>query len=441
VFVALNKKSLVVQSNKLIEARYRLSVEEQKIIKILISQIRKDDKDFQDYEFRIKDLAELLGMTYDNPYVALRRITKRLITRPLEFENPETGELLQTAWLSSARYRAGEGVVSLHFDPSLKPLLLQLQSYFTKYELENVLRFTGQYAIRFFEFQKSYLGQNKKEIVLGLAELRIRLGLRKDEYEQFSDFKRRVLEPARIELLEKTGKSFHWEPVRRGVGGKIVGIRCTFDENSETQEALKAAEPELPKEELGSPVVGELRTCGVSLRKAQEIVAAHPAEKVREKIAMIKRHGGEFRNRAGFLVRAITEDWSDEEIEQRKREKECRRAEKERREQEAREQAAQRIADGFRSYRMQRARELAAGLPEEEKARIVKNYSDKGLFSIFRKRPEFDLGSGVFLAHVMGEIADRLPTLGEYLQETGTALTDTERAAVEQTMGHDNQGN
>jgi plasmid replication initiation protein len=62
VFVELNKKSLVVQSNKLIEARYRLSVEEQKIVKILISQIRKDDKDFQDYEFRIKDLAELLGL-------------------------------------------------------------------------------------------------------------------------------------------------------------------------------------------------------------------------------------------------------------------------------------------------------------------------------------------------------------------------------------------
>jgi len=31
VFVELNKKSLVVQSNKLIEARYRLSVEEQKV--------------------------------------------------------------------------------------------------------------------------------------------------------------------------------------------------------------------------------------------------------------------------------------------------------------------------------------------------------------------------------------------------------------------------
>jgi len=62
----------------LIEAKYRLSIEEQKIVKILISRIQKDDKDFQDYEFHVKDLAELLGMTYYNPYVVLRKITKNL---------------------------------------------------------------------------------------------------------------------------------------------------------------------------------------------------------------------------------------------------------------------------------------------------------------------------------------------------------------------------
>ena len=58
----VNKKTLVVQSNSLVQAKYRLSVEEQKIIKILISQIQRDDKDFQNYEFRIRELAEMLGM-------------------------------------------------------------------------------------------------------------------------------------------------------------------------------------------------------------------------------------------------------------------------------------------------------------------------------------------------------------------------------------------
>ncbi len=46
--IEVNKKSLVVQSNTLVEAKYRLSVEEQKIIKILIAQIQREDEDFKD---------------------------------------------------------------------------------------------------------------------------------------------------------------------------------------------------------------------------------------------------------------------------------------------------------------------------------------------------------------------------------------------------------
>jgi len=131
----------VVQSNRLVEAKYRLSVEEQKIIKILVSQIQKEDEDFKDYEFRIKELAELLGMEHSNPYGVLRVITKKLVSRVLEFYNPETSTLLQTSWLSSAEYKTGQGTVAMCFDPKLKPLLLQLQSYFTKYELGHILRF------------------------------------------------------------------------------------------------------------------------------------------------------------------------------------------------------------------------------------------------------------------------------------------------------------
>ena len=166
VVLEVNKKALVVQSNSLVEAKYRLSVEEQKIIKILISQIKRDDVDFHDYEFHIIDLAEMLGMEHKDAYGVLREITKNLISRVLEFYNQETGMLLQVAWLASAKYKKGQGTVSMSFHPSLKPLLLQLQSYFTKYELGQVLQFKGQYTIRFFELRKSFLGKRKKKFSL-----------------------------------------------------------------------------------------------------------------------------------------------------------------------------------------------------------------------------------------------------------------------------------
>ena len=101
----VDKKSLVVQGNSLVEAKYRLSVEEQKIIKILISQIKRDDRDFHDYEFRIMDLAEMLGMEHKDAYGVLEKITERLVSRVLKFYNQETQTLLQASWLSSTKYK------------------------------------------------------------------------------------------------------------------------------------------------------------------------------------------------------------------------------------------------------------------------------------------------------------------------------------------------
>lgn len=345
VFV-VNKKTLVVQSNRLVEAKYRLSVEEQKIVKILISQIQKDDKDFQDYEFHVKELAELLGMKHKDPYGVLQKITERLMTRVLKFYNPETQTLLQASWLSSALYKKGEGTVSLRFDPYLKPLLLQLQSYFTKYELGQVMQFKGQYTIRFYEFRKSFLGRRKKEVTFTLKELRDVLGLKKEEYKEFFNFKNRVLEPARIELLEKAGQSFTWEPIKQGRGGKITSVRFVFDgeveesadenkeEPEERQQALSLAvdqEPE-PKEKAMQSVLSdeaqavfdELLGLGVGEKMARVMVEKYSAEQIREKIK-IMNNKKDVENRAGFVVSAIREDWKDEKAERERLAQEAKR--------------------------------------------------------------------------------------------------------------------
>ena len=48
----MNRKKdnyLVSKSNNLIEARYRLSVQEQRLIAIMVSDIKPDDRDFKKY--------------------------------------------------------------------------------------------------------------------------------------------------------------------------------------------------------------------------------------------------------------------------------------------------------------------------------------------------------------------------------------------------------
>ena len=423
----MSNKNLVVQSNRLIEARYRLSVEEQKIIKILISRIGKDDKDFQDYEFHIKELANLLGMNYDNPYVVLKRITKRLITKPLEFENPETNELLQCAWLSSALYRMGQGTITLCFDPKLKPLLLQLKSYFTKYDLEQIMQFKGQYAIRFFEFRKSFLGRNIKETIFTLRQLWETLGLKKNEYKEFFNFKNRILEPARLELLEKTGKSFIWEPIKQGRGGKIVSIRFIFDgDDAITGEATPVSSPtaaETPEPSLPDEVqiiFQALLGLGIATKAAQDMVNQHSPDQLQAALTLTQQQT-DLQNPPGFLVEALNGHWRDPRAEQVKK-KQQKRQEKE--DTETRKKTLQQLKRRFAEHRVAIARTAYEQAPEP----VVQQWQNDFTQTqppILRKGKGIGFENPRFRAFVMERLV--LPTLNEFLEKEGIQLQEEER--------------
>ncbi len=451
--IEVNKKSLVVQSNTLVEAKYRLSVEEQKIIKILISQIQREDEDFKAYEFHIRELAKMLGMEHKDPYRVLEKITERLMSRVLKFSSSETNTLLQVSWLSSTIYKKGEGTVILRFDPNLKPLLLQLQSYFTKYELGQVLQFKGQYTIRFFEFRKSFLGKNKKVVEFPLNKLREAFGLGKNEYQEFDNFRRRVIEPARIELLEKTGQSFVWEAIRQGRGGKVVGIRFVFD--GETENEVVAVSESTPKtenqkmeetNELVSVPTVEPESFKQTLSEGAQLliengisesVAVSLGEKygipyLREKIALANLHPDYIKNKAGFLIQAIKENWVDADIVRNQQKNIAANAEK------RREETRKQVKGIWDRYRVQR---YALGLKKYEKmaSEEIQKLKDeflaglKDIFrNVYRKKENFGYEDGMFQSFFLNTL--ELPSFENFLVAEGITLSGEEREILEREV-------
>ena len=440
--LVVDEKSLVVQSNKLVEAKYRLSIEEQKIIKILIAQIKRDDEDFKEYEFHVRDLARMLGMEHTNTYGVLEKITERLISRVLKFYNPETETLLQTSWLSSAEYKKGQGTVKMCFDPKLKPLLLQLQSYFTKYELGKILQFKGQYTIRFFEFRKSFIGRNKKEVIFTLKELWEIFGLKKDEYAIFKNFKNRVLEPARLELKEKTGKSFSWEAVRQGRGGKVVGVRIVFDgEAEEEKETVAVQENSITQEKQkqeGNPIiepeksktVALLMDYGISENIAVQLADGRTVDYIQEKIALANAHPEYVKNRAGFIVQAVRENWVDEDIVRMRQEEMRRNAQNEASERRKRLQGI------WERYKVQKHN---LGLVEFQKRSLKEIERLKEEFlaglnnfmrNLYQKKKDFGYADGPFRSFFFQKLGN-IPTFDMYLVAEGVTLTEEERAMIE----------
>jgi hypothetical protein len=210
------KNRIVRKSNVLVEASYKLSTQEQRIVLFLVSMLKPDDEDFKDYSLSIKEFSDLVGGNNKSHYKDIRGITKKLISRVFSIKTQE--EELQISWLSSAQYISGQGIVILSFDRKLKPFLLQLKSRFTKFPLHLVMQLRSSFSIRFYELLKQYHKIGLR--VFDVDDLRGKLGIEKDQYKNFSDFKRYVLLVAQEELAEKTDISFKFEEIKigRGVG-------------------------------------------------------------------------------------------------------------------------------------------------------------------------------------------------------------------------------
>ena len=133
-------ENFVVKSNALVEARYRLSLQESQIILWLLTQIQPEDEDFKPHKLEIIEFTKLTQVSSGNKYSELRRITKQLMQRIIEIYEHKTEEFIQAAWLSSARYQIKQGCVLLQFSPLLKPYLLQLKSHFTKIDVIDTLK-------------------------------------------------------------------------------------------------------------------------------------------------------------------------------------------------------------------------------------------------------------------------------------------------------------
>ena len=224
-----NEKALVTKHNKLIQAKYSLTLQEKRLIYWLISEISPDDGDFKPYRVSVKELTTFLGMENNNRiYQQMAQVTERLMRRVMKIEEPENESLLQVAWVSSARYHLGKGCVDISFDPQLKPYLIQLKSHFTSIELRYAIHLQSVYAMRIYELLKQY--RKIGERVLPIVELRDMLGILPQKYQYINDFRRYVIDIAQREINTKTDIRFDYSELKQG--RRITEIRFVVSSNT-----------------------------------------------------------------------------------------------------------------------------------------------------------------------------------------------------------------
>ncbi len=235
--LVMSPKALIVKANKLVEARQRLSIQEQRIILLLISKIRPEDVNFLWYKFEILDLAKYLGLEkskriYIDVRKAVRKLMKRLITMDRKGEN------IDLHWIESAAYGV-KGYVKIRINQDLKPYLLNLKAQFTKYRISYIIHLRSTYSIRIYELLKRF--EHVGEASFELDKLKYILGVNLDEYKFYNHFKEKAILVAQKELFEKTDLAFAFEEIKSGK--KVSEIRFIIKKNDPKQKFLTLPEP------------------------------------------------------------------------------------------------------------------------------------------------------------------------------------------------------
>jgi len=258
----VNGEAYIVKSNKLIEAKGKMTSLEQKIFSTLITKIQPDDIDFKEYIFSIKDFIKISGLNDNKIYSDIHNSAKRLMNKIITIDTETT--VMTTALISSLETPKGEGILKITFHPFLKPYLLDIKERFTKYQLKNILSLKGRHTIRIYELLKQW--ENVGYRVITVLELKKILGLEK-EYDRFYDFDKYVLKSAKKEINKLTDLNIDYEKIK--VGRKIESIKFNIigQVNEEDQKQKQVIEILFDKAEI----MGIKIACGIADMKISDV--------------------------------------------------------------------------------------------------------------------------------------------------------------------------
>ena len=227
----------VKKSNDLIQkSRFDLSLQQQKIVLYLISQISPYDEAFKLYEFSIPEFCKICGITEGGKNLAdLKAAIKEIADKSIWMRISDEKETL-LRWIEKPYIAEQDGIVQIKLDNDMKPYLLQLKNNFTSYELIWVLHFKSKYTIRLYELVKSIHFHDLEEYSREYTLEELRKQLDAEKYTAWINLRQRVLEQAMSEINEYSDKNITMQPIKKG--RSVIKVKFTIT-TKDTLEALQ----------------------------------------------------------------------------------------------------------------------------------------------------------------------------------------------------------
>lgn len=313
-----NDQEVVVQSNYLVEAHYRLTLQEKRLILWLIKEIGREDTDFKKYKLTITEFSQMMELNPKTQYKEMKKVTKALIIRPIEIDNPETKETMQMSWLCFARWEPKKGICSLEFHPELKPYLLQLKSHFTKIGFADFLGLKSVYSVRIFELLAQYelIGKRRTSI----ENIRSWCSIGRDEYQLYAHLKSRVINKSKTEINTKTDYEVDYTEIKES--RKVIALEWTIKKKSPLKKEPSEKVSILQKEYRSElALIESLTEYGFSKGMAKRLLKGHEEEVIKNALRAvnIQIERNHVKNPKAMLQTAIKEKWHPEVFKKKKK--------------------------------------------------------------------------------------------------------------------------
>lgn len=218
----MNKSDLVVKSNRLIEASYRLTLNEQRVILYAICQCREEQKGLLTDQpvvitaeaFANQFPSSKKGHVYQQLKEAMDALYDRSVTIYETDEDTGLPQVSKTRWISKASYIDGAGRIKIVFTADVIKYITRLEKEFTSYQLEKVGNMTSAYAVRIYELLSQYRDIGNR--TLSLRSLRETLGIEPGEYKLTADFIRKVIEMAVKQINDHSDLTVSYKSLKTG---------------------------------------------------------------------------------------------------------------------------------------------------------------------------------------------------------------------------------
>lgn len=191
----------VVKSNALIQASYRITLQEQRLLLCAISKIDSRANIEQEVTISAKEFSELMCIPLNEAYKQMSVALDNLFERSV-FIQISDDEVEEFRWIEMKRKKSkGDGKVSFSWTTPVMEYLSNLKGSYTDYRLKHIVPLTSSHAIRLYELLMQYRAKNER--MISVKDFRFYMGTGK-MYPEFKTLNQKLIQPALNQINEKS---------------------------------------------------------------------------------------------------------------------------------------------------------------------------------------------------------------------------------------------